>query len=79
MSPSKKKYMRRKMAQAIGHQMKCAECVMEVHDYFVEFHPEWGLYFKAIGNCCFITIDFIKSLCIQAWGYFPDDMNKWLK
>jgi hypothetical protein len=76
---AKKKYMRRKVAQAIGHQMKSLECMLEVGAFFFEFHPEWKPFFDAICNNCMMTIGFIKDLAIKAWGYFPDELDKWLK
>jgi hypothetical protein len=76
---AKKKLMRRKVAQAIGHQMKSIECMLIVSDFFAEPHPEWIPFFTAICNNCIMTIQFIKSLAIKAWGYFPDDLDKWLK
>ena len=71
--------MRRKMAQAFGHQQKCIECLLEVRDLFAEWHPEWSLMFNAICNNCLITTEFIQSLCIRAWGYFPETLDSWLK
>lgn len=79
MTIAKKKYMRRKIAQAIGHQMKSIDCLIEVREFFDEFHPEWAELFNGIANNSLITISFIKSLAIHAWGFFPDNLNTWLK
>jgi hypothetical protein len=75
----KKKFMRRKMAQAFGHQQKAIQCMLEVRELFVEWHPEWSPMFNAICNNCMMTAEFIQKLCIQAWGYFPESLDTWLK
>lgn len=78
-SRQKKKWMRRKIAQAYGHQQKCIECLLDVRELFVEWHPEWSDMFTAICNNCIITMGFIKDLGIRAWGYFPESLDAWLK
>lgn len=75
----KKKFMRRKMAQAFGHQQKAIQCMLEVRELFSEWHPEWSPMFTAICNNCIMTADFIQKLCIRAWGYFPKSLDAWLK
>jgi hypothetical protein len=75
----KQKYMRRKMAQSITYLQKSIDALLEVKELFVEFHPEWDSLFIAIANSCVITIGLIKSLCEKAWGYFPDNLETWLK
>lgn len=78
-SRQKKKYMRRKIAQAFGHHQKCIECLLEVRDMFVEWHPEWSDLFTALCNNSVISMGFIKKLGILAWGYFPESLDAWLK
>ena len=78
-SRQKKKYMRRKLAQAFGHHQKAIECILEVRELFVEFHPEWSDLFTGIANNSVISMNFIKSVCVQAWGYFPETLDTWLK
>lgn len=78
-SRQKKKYMRRKIAQAYGHQQKAIECLLEVREMFTEWHPEWSDYFTAICNNCVLTMTFIKALGTRAWGYFPESLDAWLK
>lgn len=75
----KKKFMRRKIAQAYGHQQKAIECLLEVRELFVEWHPEWSDLFTGIGNNCIVTMGFIQKLGIRAWGYFPESLDAWLK
>lgn len=79
MAQAKKKYMRRKAAQAVKHQMNCIACLIELKELFVEFHPEWDELFIAICNNCSISIAMIKTLCVRAWGVFPDKLDTWLK
>lgn len=78
-SQKKKKYIRRKLAQAIGHQQSCVSCLLEVREFFVEYHPEWEELFVSIGNMCMMSIGFIRTVGIRAYGYFPENINTWLK
>jgi len=78
-SRTKKKYMKRKMAQAFGHQQKSIQCLIEVRELFNEWHPEWSPLFTGMCNNCVITMSFIKSLSIRAWGYFPETLSTWLR
>lgn len=79
MANSKQKYMRRKIAQTITYIQKAVDNLLEVRELFNEYHPEWDELFTAICNNCVMTISFIKSLCVKAWGYFPDNLDAWLK
>lgn len=71
--------MRRKMAQAVKHQMQTISCLLDIRELFVEFHPEWDELFTACANNCMISIGFIKRICVLAWGFFPEDLASWLK
>lgn len=78
-SRQKKKFMKRKIAQAFGHQQKSVQCLLEVRDLFAEWHPEWSPMFNAICNNCLMTAQFIETLGTRAWGYFPETLDTWLK
>jgi len=78
-SRQKKKFMKRKIAQAFGHQQKSVQCLLEVRDLFAEWHPEWSPMFNAICNNCLMTGEFIEKLATRAWGYFPETLDTWLK
>ena len=78
-SRAKKKFMKRKMAQAFGHQQKSIQCLLEVRDLFEEWHPEWCELFTGMCNNCVITMSFIKRLSTLAWGYFPETLSTWLR
>jgi hypothetical protein len=79
MSQKKKKQLRRKIAQCVGHQMKTVVLLAEVAEVFRESHQDYAEMFTTIANNCMITIEWIKGVAIHAWGYFPDDINTWLK
>jgi hypothetical protein len=59
--------------------MMTVDCLLELRELFTEFHPEWDEYFTMIANGCIVTIGFVKKLAIQAWGYFPDNYENWLR
>jgi len=79
MSAQKKKMMRRKLAQAYQHQMRTVELLVELGEIFGEFHMDYYEQFLAISQMSMTVMKFIKSIGIHAWGYFPEDINKWLK
>lgn len=79
MTQAKKKILRRKIAQALNHQMKTVELLIYIATTFGEFHADYEEIFELIANNCMLTIEWIKSIAIKAWGYIPDDINTWLK
>lgn len=79
MAPQKKKMLRRKIAQCVGHQMKTVYLLVEISEVFGEFHTDYSEMFNLIANNSMMTIEWIKTIAIKAWGYFPNDINTWLK
>lgn len=79
MTQAKKKIMRRKAAQCIGHLMKAIECIIEIREFFLPFHADYSEMFELTCSGIMFIMEEFKSVCIKAWGYFPDDLNKWLK
>lgn len=59
--------------------MKTVYILVEISEVFGEFHTDYAQMFDLIANNCMMTIEWIKVVAIKAWGYFPDDINTWLK
>ncbi len=71
--------MRRKLAQAYQHQMRTVELLVELGEIFGEFHMDYYEQFLAISQMSMTVMKFIKGIAIHAWGYFPDNIQTWLK
>lgn len=74
-----KKQMKRVTAQCVQHSQRIVEKLLALKDEFIEPHPDWIPFFDGIINSQLMQIDFIVNLATIAWGYFPDDLDKWLK
>lgn len=79
MGQAKKKIMRRKAAQAYQHLMRAIECLLFLQDIFIEHHPDYAELFNVICTGINVFMEQLEKTFTRAWGYFPDDLNKWLK
>lgn len=79
MTQAKKKILRRLIAQSINHQRRSVEKLVRISEMFGEWHEDYAEMFDLIANNCMMTIEWLKSIAIRAWGYIPDDLDTWLK
>lgn len=75
----KRVVLKRRMAQAYVHQMRTIEILLEVAKIFGEWHKDYEEMFILIATMCGYTMSLIKKVCTHSWGYFPDDVQTWLK
>jgi len=78
MPANKAGLLKRKLAQAYRHQQLVADILLEESEIFGEFHKDYEEYFKLIAANTFVTLRFIQDIGTKAWGYWPDDITKWL-
>jgi len=74
-----RKQMKRKLAQSVQYCVKICENVSFIREQFVDDHPEWLPAFDAIIQSQCMQIDFLVGLAKRAWGYYPDNIETWLK
>lgn len=67
------------MAQAWQHQARTVEIMLDMAALFKEAHPEHAEFMQAIAQSAYVTMDFIKDVSIKCWGFWPEDINSWLK
>lgn len=79
MGQAKKKILHRKAAQVYKHLMSAIEGLIELRDYFGEFHSDWAAMFQVVLDSLMMLMQTLERLYTIAWGYFPDDINTWLK
>jgi len=79
MPPQKKKMLRRKIAQAFQHEQRTVEIMLELGEIFGEHHKDYEEYFQAIGQCSLVVMGFIQDVAVKAWGFWPDNIETWLK
>jgi len=79
MARQNKKVLRRKIAQAWQHQARTVEIMTDMAVMFDEHHKDYAEYMQAIAQSAYITMEFIQDVATKAWGYWPEDVETWLK
>ena len=67
------------MAQAWQHQKRTVELMLDMAEEFERWHPKYTQVMQAIAQSCYVVMAFIEKVSTFAWGYFPEDINTWLK
>ena len=67
------------MAQCYQHQARSVEILLDMAEEFAEHHPDYTEFMQAIGQSIFVNMGFIEDVCKKAWGYFPENIETWLK
>lgn len=73
-----KKLMKRKSAQSVNHLMNAVECILELKEIFLPDHPEYAKVFTVVVEGIGLLIAELTAVYARAWGYFPDDISKWM-
>lgn len=79
MANPKVKRLRRLMAQVVNHQIRSMAKMEEIAKTFGEFHADYQEMLELIATNCALTMKWCKDVSEKAWGYWPNDLNSWLK
>lgn len=73
-----KKLMKRQAAQSINNLFRAVENISTLKEIFEEHHPDYAKVFTmAIKGIGFLVKE-LTTVYTHAWGYFPDDLSKWM-
>lgn len=73
-----RKKLKRKAAQSVNHLMNAVECILELKEIFEPDHPEYAKVFKVVVEGIGFLISELTVVYAKAWGYFPEDLSKWM-
>ena len=73
-----KKEMKRNAAKAVGHLMDAANCIFVLREIFIPAHPEFAEFFDCTITGIGIMIAQLVKVFTLAWGYFPEDLKRWM-
>lgn len=72
-----KKQMKRHAAQAVSHLMDAANNLYVLKEIFLPHHPQYAEFFEFTIGGIGIMIGQLAKVFTLAWGYFPEDLDKW--
>lgn len=59
--------------------MRAVEITLELQEYFGEFHDDWKEMFQVQAETLVFVLTVMERIYTLAWGYFPENLETWLK